>query len=140
MTVLASPQAAGPLGKPVATTTQALAIARLREPSAIGNIHAQSCRTEVWLLDAPITSSMQQQQAASREIVPMCTFVLSRGRALTKRAFNRARLSSEDGRGSKTGQAASSLQPAGSRLDHGHRRHLAPLMLDGRHFPIPVPS
>jgi hypothetical protein len=60
MTVPASPQAAGPLGKPVATTTLALAIARLRELNAIGNIHAQSCRTEVWLLDAPITSSMQQ--------------------------------------------------------------------------------
>jgi hypothetical protein len=71
MTVLASPQAAGP----VATTTLALTIARLREPSAIGNIHAQSCQTEVWLLDAPITSSMQQQQAASQHNVPMCTFV-----------------------------------------------------------------
>jgi hypothetical protein len=76
MTVLASPQAAGPLGKPVATTTTlALAIARLREPSAIGNIHAQSCRTEVWLPDAPITSSMQQQQATSQQNVPMYTFV-----------------------------------------------------------------
>jgi hypothetical protein len=57
----------------------ALAIARLGEPSAIGNIHAQSCRTEVWLLDAPITSSLQQQQAVSQQNVPMCTFVRSRG-------------------------------------------------------------
>jgi hypothetical protein len=64
---------------PVATTTLALAIVRLREPSAIGNIHAQSCRTEVWLLDALITSSMQQQQAASQQNVPMCTFVPGRG-------------------------------------------------------------
>jgi hypothetical protein len=73
MTGLASPRAVGPLGELVATTTVALAIASLREPSAIENIHAQSGRTEVWLLDAPVTSSMQQQQAVSRQNVPMCT-------------------------------------------------------------------
>ena len=84
-----------------------------------------------WMHLSPHQCSNSKRPAS---ITFLCALSYQPERALTQRAFNQARLSSKDGRRSKTRQAASSLQPAGFRLDHGHRRHLASLMLDGRHF------
>jgi hypothetical protein len=102
-----------------------------RAPLGIFTHNPVELKFGCWMHLSPHQSS-NSKRPASRTF--LCALSYPAGAGLTQRASNRARLSSKDGRRTKTRQAASSLQPAGSRLDHGHRRHLASLMLDGRHF------